>query len=90
MTRQSVNIAVSAALGTAAFFAFWWLIADLLLKTMPQLLHSSVETAFGALVVVIIGVAVLSGVLVDIQVHHSSVPRPRKHHFGFLHPRLHH
>ncbi|HVU47844.1 MAG TPA: hypothetical protein VHD85_17060 [Terracidiphilus sp.] len=88
MTRHYVNVVLTAVFGTVVFFAFWWLIADLLLKTIPQLLHSPAETAFGALVVLIIAIAALSGILVDIQLHQHETPR--RHHFRFLHPRLHH
>lgn len=88
MTRHHVNVAVSAVLGTMAFFAFWWLIADLLLRTMPQLLHSSVEIAFGGLAILVMVISILSGVLVGIQ--ESRPEMPHRHHFRFLHPRLHH
>jgi len=88
MNRHSVQIAAAAVLGVVAFLGFWWLIADLLLKTMPQLLHSSGETALGAFAILMMAIAALTGVLVAIQAHHSEVPR--RHHVGLLRPRLHH
>jgi hypothetical protein len=89
MTRHSVNVAITAVLGVGAFLGFWWMIADLLLRTMPQLLHSSGETALDAFVILMMVTAILTGALVAIQAHQRD-EAPRKHHFGLLRPRLHH
>jgi len=61
MIRHSVNVAITAVLGVVAFLGFWWMIADLLLRTMPQLLHSSGETALDAFVILMMVTAILTG-----------------------------
>ena len=88
MTRHGLNATLAAVFGTVTFFAFWWLIAGLLLMAMPQLLRSPAERVFGAFIVLMIGVSFLSGILVALQVRHREAPR--RHRFGFLHMRLHH
>ena len=89
MARHNMNVAVTAVLGVVGFLGFWWLIADLLLRTMPQLLHSSGETALGAFAVLMMVIAILTGALVAIQTHQRD-ETPHRHHFGLLRPRLHH
>lgn len=88
MTRHSAHVAVLAVLGIATFFAFWWMIANLLLSAMPQFLHSNAEIAFGAFVFLMMAVAVLSGLLVGIQAYHPAAHREQ--HFGFHRPHLRH
>ena len=87
MNRRLVN-GSAAVLAAFALVGLWWFISYILIRTIPQLLHSRVETGFAALTILLMWVAILSGALIGAQTRRHVAPR--KHRISFLHFRLHH
>jgi len=85
--RPLVNVSYAVA-ATCVLAGLWWLITGVLIRTIPHLLHSHLETAFASFIILLMWVAILSGALIGAQARHHE--EPRRHRTAFLHFRLHH
>lgn len=86
--KRHLEIVFGAIFAAFALFGLWWLISYTLIGTIRGLMHSPVQASFGALVILLMWVALLSGTLLGVQAQHRE--EPRKHRAAFLHLRLHH